>query len=69
MRGYALILNHPYMALSDSKGNFKLEQVPKGKHELRIWHETTGWVLKKEVVLDAAELQMEDTTLKPNLHD
>jgi hypothetical protein len=38
MRGYLIVLDHPYIALTDMWGDFTLEEVPPGKYELVIWH-------------------------------
>jgi len=42
MSSYILIKKHPYYALTDSKGSFQLTDVPPGKYELGVWHETLG---------------------------
>ena len=33
---------HPYYALSDPQGNFRLEGVPPGEYTLTLWHELLG---------------------------
>jgi hypothetical protein len=38
MRGYLVVLNHPYITLTDKWGDFTLEGVPPGKYELVVWH-------------------------------
>jgi hypothetical protein len=38
MRGYLLVLDHPYVTLTDAQGYFTLWQVPAGKYELVVWH-------------------------------
>ncbi len=48
MLGWAVVMGHPYYAVTDEKGAFKLENVPPGKHTVEVWHETLG-KLKKEV--------------------
>lgn len=47
MTSYHLVLDHPFMAVTDGDGNFKIEGLPVGAHEFRIWHERGG-VLEKE---------------------
>ena len=39
MTAWCLILDHPYGAVSDADGKFKLTSVPAGDHEFRVWHE------------------------------
>ncbi len=41
MSGYVFVMEHPYYAVADEKGQFSLENVPAGKYTLRVWHE--GW--------------------------
>lgn len=47
MSSYHLILDHPFMAVTDKDGNFKIEGLPAGTHEFRVWHERAG-LLEKE---------------------
>lgn len=47
MRSHWLILDHPYAALTDKEGKFKIENVPAGEHEFRVWHERAGYVNNK----------------------
>lgn len=44
MKGYWLVLDHPYAAITDSKGNFRIPGLPAGKHVFRIWHERVGYI-------------------------
>jgi hypothetical protein len=37
MSGHLFVSAHPYVALTDEQGNFKLDEVPAGKHELVTW--------------------------------
>ena len=42
MASYHLILDHPFMAVSDAKGEFKIDGLPAGEYEFRVWHERGG---------------------------
>ncbi|MCA9114568.1 MAG: hypothetical protein KDA79_05740 [Planctomycetaceae bacterium] len=44
MLSYWLILDHPYAAVTSKDGSFKIEKLPAGKHEFRVWHERVGYV-------------------------
>lgn len=44
MKAYWLILDHPYAAITDEHGRFKIEKLPTGKHEFVVWHERSGYV-------------------------
>ena len=41
MQAYAVVLDHPYVGISDKKGHLKIEKLPVGKElTFRIWHES-----------------------------
>jgi hypothetical protein len=41
MQAYAVVLDHPYVGISDKVGHLKIEKLPVGKElTFRIWHES-----------------------------
>ncbi|GAB4149944.1 MAG: methylamine utilization protein [Planctomycetaceae bacterium] len=54
MSAYWLILDHPYAAVTVAKqskekgaplvGSFKIDKLPAGDYEFRVWHEKTGYI-------------------------
>jgi len=46
MRGYWVVLDHPYAAVTDKDGNFEIKDLPVGDHEFKVWHENPGYVVK-----------------------
>lgn len=42
MRGYVVVQEHPYYALTDAGGRYVLDQVPPGSYRLQVWHESLG---------------------------
>jgi plastocyanin len=42
MRGWVVVAPHPFYALSDAQGRFKLDNVPPGQYTVRVWHERLG---------------------------
>jgi hypothetical protein len=53
MNAEVLVVKHPYYAVTDEHGFFKLTGIPPGDYELEAWHE--GWrILSEEKVLDVA---------------
>lgn len=44
MKAYWLVLDHPYAAVTDKDGKFKIDNLPAGEHEFRVWHERKGWL-------------------------
>lgn len=47
MKFYALVLDHPYAAVTDTTGKFEIPNLPSGEHQLRIWHERSGMISQK----------------------
>lgn len=39
MSAYHLVLDHPFAAVSDAEGNFKIENLPSGTYQFKVWHE------------------------------
>lgn len=44
MQSYWVILDHPYVAVTDADGNFEIKGLPEGKHKFRVWHERAGYL-------------------------
>ena len=42
MACYVGVLDHPFYAVTDDKGNFEIKNLPAGDYELEAWHETYG---------------------------
>ncbi len=49
MRGFIVVTDHPFFAVSGEDGSFKIEKVPAGKYTIEAWHTQYG-LLKKEAV-------------------
>jgi len=52
MRGWVVVAPHPFYALSDARGRFKLDNVPAGQYTLRVWHERLGELSRPVTVTD-----------------
>ena len=50
MRYYTLVVDHPYAAVTDEKGMFRIENLPAGTHEFRVWQERCGLIDRKFTV-------------------
>jgi hypothetical protein len=44
MRGYLIVQDHPYMALTNDKGSFTIRDLPAGEWTFQFWHEKAGYL-------------------------
>jgi hypothetical protein len=51
MKGYHLVLDHRWGAITDADGKFELPELPPGKYDLKVWHEKAGY-LERSVKLE-----------------
>lgn len=49
MRGFVVVTDHPFFAVTGEDGSYKIEKVPAGKYTVEAWHTQYG-LLKKEAV-------------------
>lgn len=55
MSAYIVVKKHPYFAISDENGFFRIGNVPPGRYKLQAWHEELGSMAKDVVVTAGAE--------------
>lgn len=44
MKGYIMVRDEPYMAVSTKTGEFEIKYMPAGKWQIQFWHENVGYV-------------------------
>ncbi|MBX3441088.1 MAG: hypothetical protein KF774_01685 [Planctomyces sp.] len=44
MTAYWVVTDHPYVAITDEKGNFTIENLPVGEHVFTVWQEKAGYI-------------------------
>lgn len=54
MTAWIVATDHPFVAVTDEKGNFIIKDLPPGNYKVEIWHETLGKQVK-EVSVKAKE--------------
>jgi len=42
MSAYVVVVDHPYAAVTDASGAFRISGVPPGAYRIRFWHERLG---------------------------
>lgn len=50
MTSYWVVTDHPYVAVTDAQGKFKIEGLPAGEHSFTVWQESAGYIDRKMVV-------------------
>lgn len=50
MLGWLVVSDHPYVAVTNEKGEFTLSNVPPGNYKLEVWQETLGKKVQNVVV-------------------
>lgn len=53
MKGYVVVRQDPYVAISNDKGEFEIKNIPVGQHEFVFWHEGKGFL--RNVALKGAK--------------
>jgi hypothetical protein len=44
MKGWILVQDHPYMAVTGEEGTFEIKDIPAGKRDFQFWQETAGYL-------------------------
>src|SRR5439155_1651033 len=52
MRGWVVVAEHPFYALTGGAGEFELRGLPPGRYTLKVWQERLGTISKDVVVGD-----------------
>lgn len=50
MSAWIVVRDNPYFAVTDSKGRYKIDDIPPGQYRLVVWHETAGR-MQKDIVI------------------
>jgi hypothetical protein len=65
MKAYWMVLDNPYFAVTDDKGNFEIKNVPSGAQKVVVWQEAVapnGFLTAASG--DAVDIKASDTTTK-----
>ncbi|WP_337288554.1 carboxypeptidase regulatory-like domain-containing protein [Candidatus Methylomirabilis sp.] len=58
MLGWLVVSDHPYVAVTNDKGEFTLNNVPPGNYKLEVWQETLGKKVQDVTVKSKQETKL-----------
>lgn len=65
MNAWVVVTDHPYVAVTDETGAFRMDEVPPGTYDVKLWHETLGEQQAK-VTVKPGEAAVLDFKVEPN---
>jgi len=51
MSAFILVFSHPFFSVTDATGHYRIDNVPPGTYELRVWREALKGAPKKVTVV------------------
>lgn len=58
MLGYMHVFDHPYFAVTDDHGRFRIPNLPSGSYTVKAWHEEAGMISQQITVPDDGEVRL-----------
>jgi plastocyanin len=68
MTSWWMVIDNPYIAVTDASGNFEIKNVPAGTQKVVVWQEAVGYVTPssgKDVTIKPSESNVENFTIDP----
>lgn len=66
MEAYIVVKDHPYSALTDSRGRFQIRAPPPGQYKVELWHPRAG-LYRRDVVIPPGSLPFLELEMGPEL--
>ncbi|HEY9227068.1 MAG TPA: carboxypeptidase regulatory-like domain-containing protein [Gemmatimonadaceae bacterium] len=64
MRGSLVVFDHPYFAVTEKDGRFRLDSLPPGDYRLMVWHEGLSKPIERKIKVQAGTAGKVDVALK-----
>jgi len=68
MSSWWMVVDHPYIAVTDAKGNFEIKNAPAGTQKVVVWQEAVGFVTApsgEDVTIKANDTTAQGFTIDP----
>jgi hypothetical protein len=62
-RAYIAVFDHPYFAVTDERGAFKIDSLPAGTYTVKVWHEGIDKPVEQRVVIQPGGVGRLDVAL------
>ena len=63
-RAFVAVFEHPYFAVTDASGNFRIDSLPAGTYTVKVWHEGLDKPLEQRVTITSGGTGKLDLTLQ-----
>ena len=63
-RGYIAVFDHPYFAVTDDAGNFKIDSLAPGTYKMMVWHEGMDQPVAQQVQIAPNETAKVDLAIR-----
>jgi hypothetical protein len=64
MRAYIAVFDHPYYAVTNADGSFKIDSLPAGNYKAMVWHPGLAQPVERAVAVTAGAATQLDVALK-----
>jgi hypothetical protein len=62
MKGYIMVFDHPFFAITGEDGSFEIQGVPAGEQKLIVWQETKGYVTEGKALGTPVQVKAGEVT-------
>jgi hypothetical protein len=66
VRGYVAVFQHPYFAVTDEQGAFRIDGLPAGTYRVRVWHQGMERPVEQRVTVGASGVGQVDLAVALN---
>lgn len=64
MESWALVADHPYYAVADNEGRFRLTDIPPGTYQVKVWHPYIRNDIERTITIEPKKQTSVDLTVK-----